>query len=222
MLTEQQIRAIFDNLNRLYFNNALPQPRYVEFHFVKKYLGQFHWTGKYRSLDGTINPGAYSILRISTAWDMTDFELEKVIIHEMIHSWQWTVGHCDGHGTWFKHKALEINLKTDYKYKIARLTSLENNRCLKGGYLKKDFEGVMVVYRTAKNYDKKYVAIIPNASLTKIRSWFPKHPNIAYCQFYRAKGEYLNWMKKSVKTVHGYVIPADKWGEIENCMIEKI
>ena len=121
MLNEQQIRGLFDKLNKEFFNNALPQPNRIEFHFVKKYLGQFHYNRLYAN-HGTC------VIRFSTAWQMTDFEVEKVLIHEMIHEWQWTVGHSDHHGAWFKHKANEINRLTNNKYKIARLTSLENNR----------------------------------------------------------------------------------------------
>ena len=197
MLNEQQIRGLFDKLNKEFFNNALPQPRRIEFHFVKKYLGQFHPEGRYAN-HGTC------VIRFSTAWEMTDFEVEKVLIHEMVHEWQWTVGHTDHHGVWFKHKANEINYLTNNKYQIARLTRLENNTCLK--VTRKNFTGGLILYTTKSRPDTTFAAICPYSSLIKIKTWLPKNKNIISTEFYLYDGDGINGWKKSVKRIWGYPI----------------
>jgi len=221
MMTEEQIRAKFDELNHLYFNDILPQPKAIEFKFVKKFLGQFHWSARYRLSNGELNPNAYSILRISTAWQMTDFEIEKVIIHEMIHSWQWVVGHSDGHGKWFKHKALEINAKTNWKYNIARKTAIANNVCLKGNKGKSSKCGLILYTR----YNQRYVAICPAKTIHKIKNWFPNCYQVENCKFYMANIKdtcVFNHMKKSITRVHGYRVGDNNKTVIENCIISAV
>lgn len=221
MWTEKQIRAKFDEFNQLYFDNMLPQPKTIEFKFVKKYLGQFHWSASYRLYNGELNPNAYSILRMSTAWQMSDFEIEKVIIHEMVHSWQWVVGHSDHHGKWFKRKALEINAKTDWKYSIARKTAIANNTCLKGNKGKSSKCGLILYTKGTQ----KYVAICPVKTINKIKSWFPGCYGVENCEFYLANIKnttIFNYMKKSVTRVHGYRIGDNNKTEIENCLVSAL
>lgn len=217
-MTEQQIRAKFQEFNDLYFEGMLPQPKTIEFKFVKKYLGQFHWSSCYRFLNGELNPNAYSVLRISTAWQMTDFELEKVIIHEMIHSWQWVVGHCDNHGKYFKMKALEINTKTNYKYKISRMTAIENNTCLKSVCGKAEKCGVILYSKGSE----KYIAVCSINSVNKIKAWFPNCYGVQNCKFYivdTKKSSIFNHMIKSISRVHGYKFNDTKKSELKNCII---
>ena len=221
MWTEKQIRAKFDEFNQLYFDNILPQPKTIEFKFVKKYLGQFHWSASYRLYNGEINPNAYSILRMSTAWQMTDFEIEKVIIHEMVHSWQWVVGHSDHHGKWFKRKALEINAKTDWKYSIARKTAIANNTCLKGNKGKSSKCGLIFYTR----YNQRYVAICPVKTINKIKNWFPCCYGVENAKFYLANIKnttIFNYMKKSVTRVHGYRVGDNNKTAIENCIVSAL
>ena len=142
---------------------------------VKSYLDQVQNTGQY---------GKYGtcVIRFSTAWEMTDFEVEKVLIHEMIHEWQWMVGHSDHHGTWFKLKANEINCLTNNKYNISRVTILENNTCLKDA--KKKFSGGLIIYTHKSRPGVTFGAICPSTSLEHIKSWFPKNKNITSSEFY--------------------------------------
>lgn len=63
------------------------------------------------------------VLTVSAYWDVPEDEINKVLLHEMIHVWQvQTLGKAD-HGRSFKIKAAEINAATGYD--IARLTSRE-------------------------------------------------------------------------------------------------
>ena len=138
---------------------------------------------------------------------MTDFEVEKVLIHEMIHEWQWTVGHSDHHGTWFKLKANEINCLTNNKYNISRVTILENNTCLKDS--KKKFSGGLIIYTHKSRPGVTFDAICPSTSLEHIKSWFPKNKNITSSEFYIFETNEDNCLPgwtKSVKNINGYPI----------------
>lgn len=217
MLNTKQIRCLFDKLNKEFFNNALPQPNGIEFHYVKSYLGQFQSTGQY---------GKYGIcvIRFSTAWEMTDFEVEKVLIHEMIHEWQWTVGHSDHHGTWFKLKANEINCLTNNKYNISRVTILENNTCLKDA--KKKFSGGLIIYTHRSRPGVTFGAICPSTSLEHIKSWFPKNKNITSSEFYIFETNEDNCLPgwtKSVKNINGYPIEKEEFiNKYKKSIVRKI
>lgn len=213
MLTESQIRNIFAYLNHTYFKGELPQPNKISFRFVKKYLGMFHWKGNY-SLHS--HSGVCEI-KFSTAYNMTDFEVEKVLIHEMIHEWQWVKGYHDHHGYSFKMKAREINALTNNKYNIARQTSLEDNTCLKD-VRKGAFKGIVITYYSRRSPGERYCAVCSRRSAKRIKSWFPTHTGISNVHFYEATGKVLNTIQKSVKRVHGY--PVTK--EIEQTFIREI
>lgn len=216
MLTELQIRAFFKNFNELYFNNELPYNFSIEFKFVKKYLGQFHWEGRYAN-NGTC------VIRFSTAWQMTDFEMQKVLIHEMIHMWQWVHNYNDHHGRSFKTKAAIINMKTQSKYAIARCTNIENKVCLKDKK-KEQFKGYIVTYKNHCYPGAIFVARLTDNSIKKIKKWFGLYNlnlyDIKYCI---AQGEIYNDYVKSIVRVHGYKYSASDFKKkIESTIIREV
>ena len=202
MVTEAQVRSIFERFNQLYFNNELPQPNKVAFPFVKKYLGEFVWKGYY-TVCGEHNNAAQCTLNISSAWNMTYFEIEKVVIHEMVHEWQWVHGFNDHHGKSFRRKAALINHATNNKYAIARQTAIADHVCLKDTK-KRAYNGVAIIYTTKRHPGQTYIAVCPMASYWRIKDWFPKATQITSCKFFLAHGKELNSFKKSVRRVHGY------------------
>ena len=216
MLTELQIRAFFKNFNELYFNNELPYNFGIEFKFVKKYLGQFHWQGRYEN-SGTC------VIRFSTAWQMTDFEIQKVLIHEMIHMWQWVHNYNDHHGRSFKTKAAIINMKTQSKYAIARCTKLENNVCLKDKN-KEQFKGYIVTYKNHRYPGIIFVARFTDNSINRIKRWFGLYDkNIYDVKYCIAQGDIYNTYMKSVKYVHGYKLSASDFKKkIESTIIREV
>lgn len=203
-MTTEQIISIYNNFNQLYFNNELPLPSKVEFKFVKKFLGQFSWNGTYKN-------GGTCILRMSTAYHLTDFEIEKVVIHEMIHAWQWVHGYRDAHGRTFKLKATLINSKTNHKYSIARCTSIENSVSIKDE--NKCYKGLIMTYNDTRHPGKNMVAICTEKSIVYFRTWFTTKSEIYNVKYYRVSGEYYNDKRKSIKVVHGYTYTDKEFNE---------
>lgn len=96
----------FRSFNERFFGGELPVPRFR--------------IGRGARLLGSYGRG---VLTVSAYWDVPEVEIDKVLLHEMIHLWQeQSFGKAD-HGRSFKAKAAEINSATGYD--IARLTSRE-------------------------------------------------------------------------------------------------
>lgn len=196
MLSIQQIENLFNVFNELYFENKLVKPVSFEYKFKKSFLGQFSWKGKYRN-------NGYSVIYISSAWEMTDFEIEKVLIHEMVHAWQWVNGlENDGHGRYFKMKARQINYATNFKYDINRVTNIENHVSLKDK--NKTYKGAVIVYDHMLYPDKKLVAICPLKSTWSFKIGFKNHSKIKNMKVYYAEGDVYNNFHKSVQRLNGY------------------
>lgn len=203
-MTTEQILSIYKNFNQLYFNNELPLPNAIQFKCVKKFLGQFSWRGTYKN-------GGTCILRMSTAYHFTDFEIEKIIIHEMIHAWQWVHGYRDAHGRTFKLKATLINHKTNHKYSIARCTTIENPVSIKDE--NKYFKGLIMTYNDTRYPGKNMVAICTEKSIEYFRTWFTTKSEIHNVKYYKVSSEYYNDKQKSIKIVHGYALTNKEFDE---------
>jgi len=197
---------IFKNFNKDYFNNELPLPHF-EITNMKSYLGRFEF-------DKCYSISKESCIKISTFYKYNEHELEAVMIHEMVHSWQWVHNRFDGHRDAFKRKASEINFKTHYKYKISRLTELSDETILRSRPQTKhinDIVNVMVYYT---NSGRK-VAVLSNKQVDNIRRWFFRQykqykPEIHKCRYVSMFDDF----SKSVKNVHGYDITDDEFNTI--------
>lgn len=199
MLTIDELKILFGKLNFEFFGGILITPKF-EYKFVKRYLGQF-------SLAGT------PTISISSAWKMSDFDIECVLIHEMVHVWQWCSGNRLCHGASFKNKAKEINLKTNYKYNIARCTKISESCCLKKGY-KRHTSGkrnVIITYSHKNNPDEILVAKLCDSSVEKILNWLPKNATIDNVKKYYGYGTVFDNMMSSRKNVHGYPYRKEKF-----------
>jgi hypothetical protein len=201
MLSELKIRSLFHTFNGLYFNNELPEPKFIEFNYVKRFIGQFQNYGAYKN-------NGYCVIRFSTAWTLTTLEVEKTLIHEMIHEWQWVNNHRLGHGMSFKWYAQKINNVTNNKYEIARCTALENSVCKKDAN-KRDFKGCLVVYEKTDYPDDIIVACCNVSKVNNFKRWFNvlRIKNLKYVRYYLAEGKILNDYRKSVVRMNGYRIP---------------
>lgn len=203
------IKKLFNELNTVYFENQLPTPQRIEFRNVKTYLGQFrsHFNSKcYR-------------LQFSSAYEMTDFELEKVLIHEMIHVWQWFNKKQVDHGKTFKNKAREINIITNNKYEIARCTNIEKSQCIKET---KTFDGFLIRYKKRSLGEKELFAVCSNKCLNSFKWIFLKN-DIYDISCFAVNGDFYNDFKKSVKILHGYFITDEYLKQINNTILyEKI
>ena len=48
-------------------------------------------------------------IRLNFIYDLNEVEWQNVLLHEMIHIWEYTMGYNGGHGKLFRMKAKEIN-----------------------------------------------------------------------------------------------------------------
>ena len=48
-------------------------------------------------------------IRLNFIYDIVELEWKNVLLHEMIHIWEYTMGYNGGHGKLFKSKMKEIN-----------------------------------------------------------------------------------------------------------------
>ena len=108
-LTKEELRQRFEQYNKDYFNNSLGN---CEFHFLNKNI----------SILGKYNEKKNSRGKISQIWIgrnivWTDELLKNVLIHEMVHMYNFTIDKCKfdgvlGHGSNFRRQCKR--LKQDY------------------------------------------------------------------------------------------------------------
>ena len=85
--------------NSLFFDNILPPEDMIIFEPIIKnvrYLGCAYNTQPYK-------------IRLNFIYDMIEIEWQNVLLHEMIHIWEYVLGYSGGHGKMFRMKAKEIN-----------------------------------------------------------------------------------------------------------------
>lgn len=96
---QEWIRTHYAKYNSIFFENILPPvDKIILEPIIKKvgYLGMAYNTMPMK-------------IRINFIYDMVEIEWKNVLLHEMIHIWQYTMGYSGGHGKTFKNKMREIN-----------------------------------------------------------------------------------------------------------------
>lgn len=203
-MNENQIRNLFSQLNTIFFQNQLPQPDKINFRFVKKYYGEFEVANPFDWKSGYY-------INFSSAYKFTEFEYEKILIHEMIHVWQWFNNKTLGHGSSFKLKARELNMLTNNKYSISTYTQIENSVSLKD-INKPQFEGYIITYKCVKNSDKIYISkCANNNALKRFKMWVPNSYKIHDVHCYYVKGQIYNSFPNSVKYLNGVQYTKEKF-----------
>ena len=105
MMSINDLQIAFKKLNSLYFENSLPMVT-IKHCNSSSYMGLF-----YRSKD------KYNrhIIKINKRYEMSDHETENILVHEMIHLWQFINGYTDSHGASFNKKMHDINRIGNHK-----------------------------------------------------------------------------------------------------------
>lgn len=203
-MNEQQLRNLFSKLNVIYFKNQLPPPNHINLKFVKKYYGQF-------CIDNPLDWNAGYYLNFSSAFQFTEFEYEKIMIHEMIHVWQYKNNYPLNHRRTFKQKASELNRITNNIYEIDTYTKIENPISLKD--LKKpEFEGFIIVYKYPKEPSKIYISkCASEIALKRFKRWVPNSTKIYDVHCYYVKGKIYNNFKNSIKYLNGIEFTKDSF-----------
>ena len=104
---QQWMKSNYVKFNVLYFDNILPPVDRMIFEPIIKnvsYLGC-----AYNNKLGYATKTLPFKIRLNFVYDMGPIEWQNVLLHEMIHIWQYTVGYKGGHGKSFKMKMKEIN-----------------------------------------------------------------------------------------------------------------
>ena len=217
MLSELKIRSQFHIFNKLYFNNELPEPKFIEFEYVKRFIGQFQNYGRYEN-------GGICVIRFSTAWELTDLEVERTLLHEMIHEWQWVCNHPLGHGMSFKWYARKINNMTNNKYEISRCSTLSNPISKKDAN-KDDFKGCLIVYEKTDYPEQIIFACCNVKNVNSFKGWFNtlRRHDLKYVHYYLAEGSALNSIRKSVRRINGYRVSKEEFkNKIEKTIIHEL
>lgn len=117
--TIEFITQTYDRFNGLCFNGSLPSIP-VKLSHARTFLGKVTFVGK-RNLFGKIVRFEHFTLRISTVFDLTEPELEDVILHEMIHYYILVNGIKDSsaHGRVFRKMMNDLNLRFGRNMKIS-------------------------------------------------------------------------------------------------------
>lgn len=113
-VTKEELKRRFDKYNKLYFFGALGK---CEFHFLNKNVIVL---GKYNEKKNGQGRTSQIWLGQSVVW--TDTLLKNVLIHEMVHMYNFTVEDCKfdgilGHGRHFRRQCRR--LKRDYGLNIS-------------------------------------------------------------------------------------------------------
>lgn len=93
--------------NALFFENILPSEDMIIFEPIIKnvrYLGC-----AYNNKLGFPSTEFPYKIRLNFIYDLSEVEWQNVLLHEMIHIWEYTMGYKGGHGKLFRNKAKEIN-----------------------------------------------------------------------------------------------------------------
>lgn len=99
-IQKQWIKENYIMFNALYFNNELPDIDEIKFTAIKRsnviFLGKAY------------NSYPFEI-KLNFRYHLVEIEWQNVVLHEMVHIWQYINGYEGGHGKTFKKKAKEIN-----------------------------------------------------------------------------------------------------------------
>ena len=95
------VKERYNVYNGLLFDNILPQPDKGIIFIVTN-------SKKIKSLGSAYPTSPYKI-RINFRYDLSEIEWTNILLHEMIHIWQFTLGYKCGHGKTFNSKVKEFN-----------------------------------------------------------------------------------------------------------------
>lgn len=117
-----KLRAQVEKINKIYFAGKLKIDTVGFFSEIDySTIAQAQFSGYY--VDGKGGQGIMEVGVNPIFMKLPNIDLTETLIHELIHIWQYQYGHidrdCEGHGKWFKAKAMQI-MKANPKVMIKR------------------------------------------------------------------------------------------------------
>lgn len=137
MITTSLLRIWHNELNNNFFHGELSTPSFQLTNNVNQ-LGQFR--------------GRYNLIKITTHYNITDSQYREILIHEMVHQWQWETYHKVDHGYTFRMKANELNCQG---WHVSRLTSIGNVSVNEGKEKAKDLANFTYLFVWTTNKGMK-------------------------------------------------------------------
>lgn len=104
---QEWMKSNYLTFNALFFDNILPPEDMMIFEPVIKKVNYIGCA--YNNSLGFPSREYPFKIRLNFIYDLNETEWQNVLLHEMIHIWQYTMGYASGHGKKFKLKAKEIN-----------------------------------------------------------------------------------------------------------------
>ena len=98
---KEWVKDRYNVYNVLLFDSILPEPDEGIIFIVTN-------SKKIKSLGSAYPTKPYKI-RINFRYDLSEIEWENILLHEMIHIWQFTLGYKCGHRKTFNSKVKEFN-----------------------------------------------------------------------------------------------------------------
>jgi len=149
-ITKQTVKRIYDNFNQKYFNNALPRDIKIKISKSKSFLGKAE--ALYNKTTGEIKIKG---LKISTFYDLEEVDLMGIIMHEMVHLEQYTLGNVydigkggrGGHGIRFKARVNELQKIVDFQIS----DDGQETRNIKPNKASKSLMDVILIHKTKRN-----------------------------------------------------------------------
>lgn len=123
-VTKEWMEKYYVQFNQEYFNDLLPpigngisQCELMPVNKKAGYLGKAYWRN---DISSKFVRKSFKIVLNNHYTDLVEIEWMNVLLHEMIHIWQFISGYKGGHGKSFLRKAEEINkygwdITTTYK-----------------------------------------------------------------------------------------------------------
>lgn len=189
--TLEFVQQAFTRFNSLCFEGALP-PIPIKLANARTFLGKVTYTGK-RNIFGKIVSYEKLTLRISTAFDLPENELEDVVIHEMIHYCIIFRGLKDtsAHGATFRKMMAEINdrygrhLTVSHHFKKGALLPIEEK--IRENYL---------CVTLLKN-DKWGVTVCAKAKIHELHRKLPRYYPLKSMVWYSSTDPFFNRYPRS-------------------------
>ena len=209
MMSINQIEKSFNSLNYMYFNGDLPSVT-IKYCNSKSYMGLF-----------CIQKNKSHIIKINKHYNISDNDIEDILVHEMIHLWQYINGYKDWHGYSFIKKMNEINNYGKHNVSITEKRQFEMTNEIKSKMKSQYilvFEGANIGYRYISRIENIYNLSSIYRTLIKYRGY----NGCKNAKAYEVRHEYVDNMRKSRKNVTTYTIELEKWNSISQTIIKEI
>ncbi|MCQ2185029.1 MAG: SprT-like domain-containing protein [Bacteroidales bacterium] len=182
------IQKTFEHFNALCFENALPAVPVV-LTKAGTFLGKMEYKSR-RDFFGIISSHYDFRLKISTGFDLSEEELEDVVIHEMIHYYiaYRNLRDSSAHGETFRRIMTAINQKYGRHITVRHHTGPGQN------LLRDGRERVRNNYLCVSTFPdgKKGITVCASTKISELHRLLPKYYKITGMQWYSSTDPFFN------------------------------